>query len=532
MQKSGSIIAFIFVLFSGFLTFGQSLQWLKTGGALGNDYGNRTRSDKQGNVYISGNFSGSFSIGGTSVVSSGLEDIYLAKFSSSGSLIWIRTGGGPDNDWSYDLYISENGNIYITGHFLDTAHFGISSIISKGSVDAFVAKYDSSGNLIWIKSGGGVNDDIGRAVAVDSSENVYLAGTYDNNVTFGNFTDTTNNMFDIFITKFDATGTPLWLKTITTTADDWVSDIAVKNGNLIIVGHSYGNLLIEGQQFTNSGVNISPDWFLVKYTTNGNFVWAKVFGDSNADFAESVFAHPNGNISVLGWYQGKCVIGNDTLSSAGSVDIYLAKFDGLGNAIKAKSYGGINDDRAFDLNIDEKGNALVAGWFWGNFGSLTSNGMWDALFMCTDSLFNIKWLKKGGGTGQDFARGACWAPNGSVYFSGNFKLNSDFGGALAQSQGNYDFFLVKYSDVTNINTKSSGVITTVWPNPAFNQLNIKVSENRIIQLSMFTTDGKRILNYNQPIPDIINLDKLAPGFYQLVIELEKGIIENHKIIVK
>ena len=133
----------------------------------GNDYGDFIKTDPAGNVYVAGRFAGPCDMDPTSTVSnllsSGANDIYLAKYNSSGALQWSFAIGGTGSERPMRLAIDQNNDVYVVGDFTTTIDVepgaGATLLTSTAGTDAFVAKYSSTGQLLFAFSFGGANTD-------------------------------------------------------------------------------------------------------------------------------------------------------------------------------------------------------------------------------------------------------------------------------------------------------------------------------------------------------------------------------------
>ena len=136
--------------------------------------------DGAGNSYTTGYFSGSATINGQVKVVNGLTDIFISKLDLSGGNVWTVSAGGSGSDRGLGIAVDGQGNVFVSGFFTGSVNFGsgISISANGGSQDAFVAKYSASGTILWARSGGSSgNSDRGNAVAVDNSGNVYVTGS-------------------------------------------------------------------------------------------------------------------------------------------------------------------------------------------------------------------------------------------------------------------------------------------------------------------------------------------------------------------
>ena len=175
------------------------------GGTL-TDIGYDIAVDSSGNTYISGYFEGTVDFGGGNVTSAGGHDIFVLKLNSSGTFQWVNTYGGTYSDIGEDIAVDSSGNTYITGSFYETVNFGGINKTSAGLSDIFALKLDSSSALQWVNNFGGTSADVGIGIAVDSSGNSYITGYFQNTVNFGGGNVTSVGSTDIFVLKLNSSG--------------------------------------------------------------------------------------------------------------------------------------------------------------------------------------------------------------------------------------------------------------------------------------------------------------------------------------
>ncbi|MBO94483.1 MAG: hypothetical protein CMI32_06245, partial [Opitutales bacterium] len=136
--------------------------------------------DSSGDTYYAGSFGDFALFGDIPLYSSGGSDIFIAKLSSNGSWQWAVKAGGSSSDHGKGIAVDSSGNAYVTGYFYGTATFGSTSLTSSGSNEIFIAKLSSSGSWQWAVKAGGTSDDRGYGIAVDSSGNAYATGYFNN----------------------------------------------------------------------------------------------------------------------------------------------------------------------------------------------------------------------------------------------------------------------------------------------------------------------------------------------------------------
>jgi len=351
---------------------GGNVLWAKSAGGTGSEFGYSIATDASGNVYVAGQFtSASFTFGSSILTNAGAAtyDVYLAKYNSAGVELWARSAGGSSDDRNYGIATDGFGNVYITGIFLsDTMICGADTLFNAGSHDLFIVKYDSSGNEIWAKGAGGTSADFGCSVATDNSNNVLLTGYFgSSSVTFG--TTTLNNTAsftqDMFLVKYDTSGNVIWARSDGGTGREYAYNAATDaSGNIFVTGGYTSSALTFGSTtLYNTGIN--TNFFIVKYDTNGNAIWAKGSGGTGSDLGYCVATDAAGGVFVSGMFTSSyMVFGYDTLFyPAGSTDpIFLVKYNSAGTVRCASVLASGGDDQD-GIATDAAGHVYVGGDF-------------------------------------------------------------------------------------------------------------------------------------------------------------------------
>lgn len=387
---------------------------------------------------------------------------------------WAKQLGGPGSDVSYSIATDAVGNVYTTGFFQSTGDFdpgpGTFNLTSAGSWDIFITKLDASGNFVWAKSIGDVNNDRGRSITIDASGNVYTTGLFEGTVDFDPGAGTFNLSSissDIFVCKLDASGNFIWAKAMGGSGLDYGYSIATD---------ASGNVLITGQfQLTsdfdpNAGVfNLTSagndDIFISKLDASGDFVWAKKIGGTGYDIGNDIALDAGGNVYTTGYFDGTVDFdpGAGTFnltSTSGSSDVFVSKLDASGNFVFGKKMGGNLGDYGESITIDISGNIFISGAFngTGDFdpgpGTFNLSTPGDAIFVCKlDVSNNFVWAKQMGGTGIDDGLSITSDPVGNVYTTGYFQNTVDFdpnaGVFNLTSNGNTDIFISKLDALGN-----------------------------------------------------------------------------------
>jgi hypothetical protein len=384
--------------------------WARRIGGTGADVANSVSTDLSGNVIVTGRSSSTplniLATNGTTVsftlVNTGGDgittDVFVVKYDSSGNPLWARRMGGTYSDVAQSVSTDSSGNIVVVGYYQSNplniyAADGttVSFTLSNPQLveDVFVVKYDSSGNPLWARRMGGTSSDVAQSVSTDSSGNIVVVGSYIStslNIYAANgstvsFTLSNSGSNDVFVVKYDSSGTLLWARRMGGTGFDSFSAIRTdSSGNIIVTGsyrsnpvsifNASGNILF---QLTNDGVD---DGLVVKYNSSGTPLWVRKIGGSLSDSLSRVSTDSSGNIIALGNYTSDSVtiyaadgtsvfttLFNDTINE---LEVFVVKYDSSGTPLWATRLGGTLSDFIVSIFTDSSGNIIVVGWYSSN----------------------------------------------------------------------------------------------------------------------------------------------------------------------
>ncbi|MGD9125785.1 MAG: SBBP repeat-containing protein [Planctomycetia bacterium] len=292
---------------------------------------------------------------------------------------------------------------------------------SAGEQDVFLCKYDTTGTLLWTKQFGTDKDDACYGVSADGLGNVYFAGRTD-----GDFGGTYAGSTDLFLGKCNASGTLLWTRQLGTEYVDSCYAVSADSlGNVYISGATYGNL--EG---TKTG---SDDAFVCKYDATGTLLWTRQFGTDKYDAGFNVSADGSGNVYVSG-----CTNGDLDGTNAGGGDAFIRKYNAEGTLLWTKQFGTSEDDTC-DAWSDGSGNIYVTGTTQGDLGD-TNAGNYDAFVGKYDATGTLLWIEQFGTSNFDSTCGVLTDSSDNIYVAGKT------GGSLDGINAGYnDVFINKYS---------------------------------------------------------------------------------------
>ncbi len=368
-----------------------------TGTWWGNSGKRNSTVDADGNTYVIGSFNSTIRIGTKVLYSTNsttcnlcgyassyaCQDFFVAKYDSSGQVIWAVSGGGPAMDVANAITVDDKGNCYFGGAINGTnavpVWFGTIPIYPTGQ-DGFVAKINPQGQYEWVHKLTGLSDECVAAVKTDRYGNVFVAGSGQGFIkvssSFSASTPAFNGGRDIFLAKIDANGLPIWMKSGGGTADDYPSDISTDNSGNLYVSM---NLKADASFGIGSGrvsvTGTTPYGALYKFNQLGNPVWATKMGTYVLAVTNDIY----GNSLTTGVYNTTTTFGSTTFVPfcANYNDIFIVKLNQAGNYVWANRIGsdelgstvgtycwsGGNDggDWASDIEVDGIGNVYVSG---------------------------------------------------------------------------------------------------------------------------------------------------------------------------
>jgi hypothetical protein len=376
---------------------------------------------------------------------------------------WAKSAGSTQLEYSEGIAVDVSGNIYTCGRFdSPTITFGSTVLTNAGqSSDIYLVKYDPFGNVLWAKSAGGLSFEYVKDLSVDGGGNVYVTGSFNSStITFGNITLTNTGLTDLFIVKYNASGSVMWAKSAS--GNDSESGVSVDvdvAGNVLLTGiFSSSMVTFDTSALMNSSFS-STDLFVVKYDSSGNVIWARSAGSNDQEYSEAITTDLSGNVIVSGYFASSTMLFGSTLLTninPGVYKVFIVKFDSVGNVVWAKSADGNGYNHAFGLATDSNENILVTGGY--QNGSITFDnivlanaGSANSFIVKYDPAGNIIWAKSEGGNNRDIANSIACEQNGN-FFVGGWTSSSilTIGNTVLTNAGINDIWFAKYDPSGNV----------------------------------------------------------------------------------
>ncbi len=347
-------------------------QWATacTGANFSSVYGCAITVDNNFNVYVAGVFTNTATISPYTVNSSqiGLNDIFIARLDYAGNCVWLSKAGGASIDEATSVCLKPTGELLVTGSFIGTANFDTQSLSSGSTTTSniFLAQYDIvSGLCSWAVNAGGTSDDKGLCVTTDNAGSILLSGYYFGSATFGSQTvSSTANSRDAFVAKYNSTGVITWVAHGGGQASANANSVAVDASNNVYVAGDFADTITIGTtQLTDNGYgNI---WLAKVNGSNGSWMWAKKAGGISYDGANAIGVNAGGASFITGLFNGTANFSGQNITSAGSSDVFIAKYDVNGNKAWVTKLGGSNSDIGKAIVATGNNQCVLAGTYYG-----------------------------------------------------------------------------------------------------------------------------------------------------------------------
>jgi len=502
----------------------------------------------------------------------GNSDGFVVKYDAFGNLLWSTFYGGTDYDFVNGIAVDSQGNVYISGNTNSTnniANNGYQNSFqnptsSSTNLNAFVIKFDAMGNRLWgtyYAGPTGIYYTTANDIVCDQLGNVTLYG----NVFF-------NNQYDVFVAKFSTSGSLLFDKVFGGSDSEIAHGIDCdQQGNIVFLGLTFSNdLPVTTNSFQSHPGNLvnNLDFFIVKCNSLGAIDWSTYYGDSLDVFDGAISCDINGNIYVTGWAEVRNLntygVNGYQNHSNNSYDAFLTKFSGNGNLIWSTYYGGVpanGTSRGISIDTDMQGNVFMCGTTESMIG-IAYNGFQNTLINqpqpFREGLFLVKFDSNGIRLCSTYYEGmyaeSCYSLNNSIatdvsgnvymlgYSDGSNSTNIVSGGFQMSFGGITDALLVKFSSCSNgIDGIKEDISTNykiiLYPNPC-NDLSIltfSTNKKEKLTIALFNTLGEQIKIISDEMFSVgehklnINIYDIASGIYVVQITNESGKMDYAKM---
>ena len=439
-------IFFIFSVSLFYLSaaFAQKIEWQNTIGGNALDILNMV-SPTPDKGFILGGGSASDLSGDKTDTSLGNIDCWIIKVDSLGNIQWQKSMGGTDLDNIYSVFPTADLG-YICGGYSssDSSYYKTENAI--GGYDYWVIKLDASGNIQWENTIGGVNDEY-MEIVVSTPDHGYIIGGCSDSWASGDKTEGTMGSFDYWIVKLDSLGNIQWQNTIGGSQEDCLNSLELSpDGGFIIGGYSSSG--ISGDKTESS--RGQSDYWIVKIDSTGNIQWQKTIGGNDDDMPYSVIPTLDGGY-LCGGTSTSTLSGDKTENSNGAADAWFVKLDPSGNLEWQNTIGGIASEELHEIALTADSGFICGGNSSSNIsGDIieTPVGSSDYWVMKLGKNGGIEWQNLIGGSSIDNMFSINLVPGGG-YICGGYSNSNLSGDKSENSQGSFDFWIMKVKDEVN-----------------------------------------------------------------------------------
>jgi hypothetical protein len=368
-----------------------------------------------GGLVVAGSFNAPTMLGNTTFVPAGDYDMAIVGFSpADASVLYSAHFGGVGYEAAFVDTLDPGGAPIIHGITSGAADIGTGSLSGGGGSDTFIGRY-GAGPPAWTHRLATADEDKIIATSPGPSGTVYATGYFVTSATIDNTTLTGTGNRDAMLLRFNTATGALELATqFGGPGLNEGSDVVWHGSDTFLAGMFDGTMPAGSGSLTSAG---GLDLFVAKLDNNGGIAWIKSFGGLSDDRGPQVEVDGAGDLYIAGTFQGQVAFGAVNLTSAGDEDVYFAKLRGSDGAVLwATSIGAAGRDNLIDLAVDASGRVVLTGNAGGalNIGGDNQGGL-DAFIACYEGVAQLRWKRVIGTMGDDRGWGVTIGSDGMIY---------------------------------------------------------------------------------------------------------------------
>ncbi len=369
----------------------------------------------------------------------GGRDFWCVKMSPHGDKIWDKRFGGSAHDFGIDADTTRDGG-FILGGTSESGADGDKTQGSRGGLDNWIVKIDSSGNKQWDRRFGGTSHEELAAVQ-QTRDGGYFIACNSSSGAGGDRTQTSRGDVDYWVVKTDASGNKQWDKRFGTSGMDFCTDaMQTRDGGYILGGNTDHGAGGDKTQSSRGG----QDYWIVKIDSTGRKQWDRRFGGSGDDSLWCVLQTLDGGY-ILGGASDSGAGGDKTAASQGDEDMWIVKVSASGAKQWDASFGGSGEDELGQILQNPDGSYLIVGDSDSPVsGDVTqaSRGGQDFWVVKVNAAGTKQWVRRFGGSDNDTCNAACRTVEGSYLLAGSSRSGLGFD-KTEDSRGEKDYWAVK-----------------------------------------------------------------------------------------
>ncbi len=424
-------------------------EWVFTCGGADSDKVRAIACDGDGNVFLASECGGDTTFGGQARRGAGGVDMVVVKVDSSGKAVWVNGLGGSKTERAYGASLDGAGNLYITGHYESTdIPSGAGFLPNAGSYDVFLAKYSADGRLLWVRTAGGPGYDYGHGLLLDRNGDVIVTGAVKEGAVFGKeaIAGTAGGGNAIFCAKYGPDGELKWLRSSSEVSGSG-HGIAVDGANHLYIG---GSVAGKGRFGKVEIAAPTQAALVLKLTPEGEALWASVIPGSHGAVYHEIACDSSGRVWGAGMFKGAVSVAGETFESSGEKDYdgLIVRLDPSGAVRWAHTMHGPGTDYCLGVATDESGKGYVCGDFSADTRlagkALATRGSGDVYLAAFDEAGALLWSLTAGGKNNDSAYPLVFRGRDEIYIGGSLSLPSTFGRHELGGASASDLYVAKW----------------------------------------------------------------------------------------
>jgi hypothetical protein len=527
--------------------------------------------DSNGNTFVGGVLWDDFVVLNKDTIHGVSErDFFIAKFSNTGSFLWIKTFGLKEHNAIYDILIDKKNDLIVTGFYTDTINLNGIGLKSKTQKSSFYAKFTNDCEPIWVKSVY-YQDSLFNAgvpklatTTIDVNGNLYTCG-YIGKPTFFNDTLIIPPNYDspyfagVFVAKFDKDANLIWVspigRIVTYRELGPVRKIAVGENKSIVITGVFEDTLKFGAVSLVS--HYQDDAFILTFDSTGVPMWGKSFGsEPGLDIGENVAIDNSGNIIAIGIFydsmniDGVLLLTRDLYIPGGPIpsqeNSFIIKYNAIGKLQWARSIYG-RQNRTAGLTLDSLNNIYISGQLSDTniFSDTTISfeGYSHHYYISKlDSNGDLKWLVNSEKvSNRYYGNEAVVLMNGSIYTVGSFEYTTPYLNLPVKQYPYYNIFIAKLSEAnSSVDKRSTDRSLLLYPNPSSENstINYKLPSPSPVTITLHDILGREVLHREMGVQsegeheESLDVNRLPIGSYIVRIHTDKEVFTSRISVVR
>ncbi|GAA4462906.1 lipoprotein [Nemorincola caseinilytica] len=486
------------------------IAWQKTLGDAGQDLVYGLQRTPDGGIVVSGTHAST-----APVMPTGRNgyNVYVARLSATGTLMWQRDHGGPESDYGYAVRNTTDGGFVVCGSSNSSAGDLTGNM---GGFDMWILKLSATGDIEWQTIAGGTDNEYGYDIQQTADSGYIVAGRTSS--ADGHVTENKGG-YDMWLVKLSKTGAIQWQHTYGGTYDDnLMSVIQTADGGYIIAGDTYST---DHDMTDNHGFE---DMWVAKISATGDMVWKRCYGGTTADYAQAIRATPDNCYIVAG---GSNSTNGDLTTKVGGGDMWVLKLSATGDILWQKCYGSTMDDGANGIEVASDSGFIVSGWVTGGDGNVHGHkGNTDVWVLKLSATGAIQWDKCiGSTTGYEAANCTIQTGAGQYIMAGTSTWAE---GDVLAGYGSFDIWIVGLGGTSDVADVNSSSVPYLFPNPTTGPVYIRDMTDAHITVRNMLSGILKSVNGS----DHIDISDLPPGMYMVTATSKDGNVVRHEKVLK